>query len=600
MEWSGSVPGGAGSAAPPRWAQFFPGVHVLLHYDRSWLRGDLLAGVTVAAYLVPQVMAYAKVAGLPAITGLWAIILPLTFYAVLGSSRQLSVGPESTTALMTAAGVGALVGASGGARYGDVAALLALAVGIVALVGWLARVGYLANLLSQPVLTGYLSGMAVLMIVSQVGTVTRLEIAGETTAAEVASAADQLTEAHLPTVVLAAVVLVALFTMRRWAPRWPGPLLVILAAAAVVAGAGLGDDGIATIGAVPRGLPSPTLPRLGDENVLALLPYALGIAVVGYSDNVVTARAFAARHRYRVDSGQELLALGAANIGAALLHGFPVSSSASRTVIGDSMGSRTQLHSLVALSVVIATLLALGPVLASVPTAALGAVVIYAAVRLIDVAEWRRITRFRSSELVLAVATASAVLVFGILAGIGLAVALSLLDLIRRMAHPHDGILGYVPGTAGMHDIDDYPSAVLVPGLLVYRYDSPLFFANAEDFITRAMKAVDSAHPPVEWFVLNAEANVEVDLTAVDTLNLLREYLAARGITFAMARVKMDLREQLRAAGFVEKVGEDRIFPTLPTAAAGYVDWYKAQHGCRPPGLPDNLPPPVTGWRDEG
>ncbi len=582
-----------------RWLRHAPGLRILLHYDRSWLRGDVLAGVTVAAYLVPQVMAYAEVAGLPAITGLWAIILPLALYAVLGSSRQLSAGPESTTALMTAAGVGALVGARGSDRYADVAALLALAVGIVVLVGWVARLGFLANLLSQPVLTGYLSGIAVLMIVSQLGKVTRLPVEGDTPGAEVASVLEQLTDVHLPTVGLALTVLVALFALRRWAPRWPGPLLVILVAAAAVAVADLGEDGIATVGAVPRGLPTPTLPRLGDENLLALLPYALGIAVVGYSDNVVTARAFAAKNRYPVDSGQELLALGAANIGAALLHGFPVSSSGSRTVLGDSMGSRTQLHSLVALLLVLATLLFLGPVLAAFPTAALGAVVIYAAVRLVDVPEWRRIMRFRRSELILALATAVSVLVFGVLAGIGLAVALSLLDLIRRMAHPHDGILGYVPGFAGMHDVDDYPGAVLVPGLLVYRYDSPLFFANAEDFITRAIRAVDESHPRTEWFVLNAEANVEVDLTAVDTLELLRQAMEARGVVFAMARVKQDLRDQLRAAGFVERVGESLIFPTLPTAVAGYARWYREKYGELPPGLPRDLPPlgpaPTTG-----
>jgi len=250
------------------------------------------------------------------------------------------------------------------------------------------------------------------------------------------------------------------------------------------------------------------------------------------------------------------------------------------------MGSRTQLHSLVAMALVLATLLFLGPLLSTFPTAALGAVVVYAAVRLIDVPEWRRIARFRRSELVLALGTATAVVVFGVLNGILFAVALSILDLIRRIAHPHDGVLGYVPGLAGMHDIDDYPQASLVPGLLVYRYDSPLFFANSADFIDRAIAAVDAAEPPPDWFVLNAEANVEVDLTAVDALDQLRETLSARGITFGMARVKQDLRSDLAAAGFVDRVGEDRIFPTLPTAVAGYRAWYTATHGGRPADQP--------------
>jgi len=580
-----------GTTGVPRWARYLPGLHVLIHYRISWLRWDFLAGVTVLAYLVPQVMAYAAIAGLPAITGLWAIVLPLALYAVVGPSRQLSVGPESTTALMTAAGVGALVGATGGARYADVAAVLALAVGLLAILGWVARMSFLANLLSQPVLSGYLTGIAVLMILSQLGKVTRLEIDGENPAAVIRSTVGQLPDAHLPTVALAVAVLVTLFAFRRWAPKWPGPLLAMLAAAAVTALLDLDEDGIATIGRVPEGLPALSLPTFTDMHLVTLFPYALGIAVVGFSDNVVTSRAFAARRRDPVDSGQELLALGLINVGSAVMHGFPVSSSASRTVIGDAMGSRTQLHSLVALAGVIATLLFLGPVLSSFPMAALGSVVIYAAVRLIDVPEWRRIGRFRRSELVLAGATATSVLVFGVLAGIGIAVALSLLDLIRRMAHPHDGVLGYVPGYAGMHDVDDYPQAVRVEGLLVYRYDSPLFFANAEDFITRAMSAVDTAERPVTWFVLNAEANVEVDLTAVDTLDLLREALAARGIVFAMTRVKQDLRDQLRAAGFVGKVGEERIFLTLPTAVAAYAAWYADRNGGPPPGLPDNLPP---------
>lgn len=582
-------PAAAGSRPP--WARYAPGLHLLLHYDRGWLRGDLLAGLTVAAYLVPQVMAYAEVAGLRAVAGLWAIIVPLALYAVVGSSRQLSVGPESTTAVLTAAAVGALAGAAGADRHAEVAALLALAVGVVCLLAWVARLGFLANLLSRPVLTGYLSGMALLMVVSQAGKLTGVEVADGDPVIQLESLFTQLDTVHVPTLALATVVLVALFSLRRWAPKWPGPLLIMLVAAGVTAALGLDERGIATVGEVPTGLPGVRVPQLGDLSLLALFPYAVGLAVVGYSDNVVESRAFAARRHQRVDSSQELFALGLANVGTSFLQGFPVSSSGSRTALGDLMGSRTQLHSLVALSCVIATLLFLGPVLGAFPAAALGAVVVYAAYGLVDVPEWRRIARFRSSELILGLATTISVLLFGVLTGIGVAVVLSLLDLIRRLAHPHDGILGYVPGFAGMHDVDDYPGAVLVPGLLVYRYDSPLFFANAEDFTTRAMRSVAAAEHPVEWFVLNAEANVEVDLTAVDTLASLQEALAARGVIFAMARVKQDLRDQLRAAGFVEQVGEQLIFPTLPTAVAGYARWYREKYGELPPGLPRDLPP---------
>lgn len=578
---------------PAAWERFLPGVAVLRRYERGWLRGDLVAGVTVVAYLIPQVMAYAVIAGVSPVVGLWAILAPLLVYAALGSSRQLSIGPESTTALMTAAGVGALLGAAGGTeRYAEVAALMAIAVGAVCFVGWLLRLGFLAALLSRPVLVGYMVGIAVLMIVSQFGKVAKLEIDGDTTLTETWSFLAQLGGAHLPTVAMALGVLVLLYAVRHFAPRAPGPLIVLLGAAAVVAAFGLDEYGLDVVGAVPEGLPTFRIPALGDLSLVALLPYAAGIAVVGYSDNVLTGRAFAAKRGERIDPGQELLALGTANVAAGLFQGFPVSSSGSRTVLGDSVGSRTQLHSLVALAGIVATLLFAGPILSSFPSAALGALVIYAATRLIDVAEIRRIARFRRSELILMIVTAAGVIAFDVLIGIGIAIGLSLLDLIRRMAHAHDGILGYVPGVPGMHDVDDYPSATQVPGLVVYRYDSPLFFGNADDFMRRAEAAVDGAEQPVRWFLLNAESNVEVDLTAVDTLELLREKMQARGIIFTMARVKQDLLDQLVAAGFADKVGADRLFATLPTGVRAYAAWYRTEYGEPPPGLPDEIASP--------
>jgi sulfate permease, SulP family len=306
------------------------------------------------------------------------------------------------------------------------------------------------------------------------------------------------------------------------------------------------------------------------------------VMIVGYVDNVLTARAFATRNGDRIDANQELLALGMSNLAAGVAQGFPVSSSGSRTVIGDTMGSRSQLHSLVALATMVVTLLFLGPALAAFPTAALGAIVVYAALRLIDLGELRRFARFRRSELLLALATLASVLAFGVLTGVLVAVGLSIAELLRRVARPHDGILGFVPGTAGMHDIDDYPEARLMPGLVVYRYDSPLFFANAENFRTRALAAVETATTPVEWFLLNAEANVEVDLTALDAVEELRAELARRGVVFAMARVKQDLLAALQAAGLVDRVGADRIYATLPTAVQAYVAWHTERHGHPP------------------
>jgi high affinity sulfate transporter 1 len=546
-----------------------PGLTQFRGYQRDWLRGDVVAGLTVAAYLVPQVMAYATVAGLPPVVGLWAALVPLAVYAVLGSSRQLSVGPESTTALMTATALGPLAAGDPG-RYAALAAAVTLLVGALCFIGGLVRLGMLAELLSRPVLVGYMTGVAAIMIGSQLGKVTGISVEGDEFVDQVRSFAAVLDQVHWPTLALSAAVLVVLLALDRLVPRLPGPLIGILLATAVVAAFSLDSNGIKVIGDIPGGLPTPSVPGVPLADMTTLLLPAVGIAIVAFSDNVLTARTFAARHNQRIDANAELRALGVCNVGTGLMHGFPVSSSGSRTALGDALGSRTQLYSVVTLVFVVIVMLAGRGVLSHFPMAALGALVVYAALRLVDVPEFKRLARFRRSELVLALATTVSVLLFGVLYGVLVAIALSILDLLRRVARPHDAILGFVPGVAGMHDIDDYPAAKPVPGLVVYRYDAPLFFANAENFRERALAAVDDSPVPVEWFVLNAEANVEVDLTALDVLDQLRAEFASRGIVFAMARVKQDLRDALDAAGLVDRIGEDRIFMTLPTAVEAY------------------------------
>jgi len=566
-------------------ARLFPGVAVVRHYQRGWLRGDVLAGVTVAAYLIPQVMAYAVVAGLPAVTGLWATLAPLAIYAVLGSSRRLSVGPESTTALMTAVAVGTVADGDP-TRYAALAAALALMVGCICLLGYLGSLGFLADLFSRPVLIGYMAGIAVLMIVSQLGKVTGISVPSGPSLEETAHVVRHLGEANTATVLLAVGVLVFLLVTSKLFPHSPAPLLGMLLGAAAVAVFNLKERGVTVVGSIPTQLPAPAVPDVSLHDLLSLALPAIGLTLVAYSDNILTARAFAEPGE-GFNSNQEFLALGAANLGAGLFHGFPVSSSGSRTVIGVAMGNKSQIYSLVALASIIATMLFFEPILASFPNAALGAVVVYAALRLIDIAELRRIARFRRSELAISLSAIVGVLVLGVLGGIGVAIGLSILDLLRRVARPHDGVLGYVPGVPGMHDVDDYPDAHQVPGLVVYRYDSPLFFANAQDFVQRALEAVEDAETKVEWFLLNAEANVNVDLTSVDALEQLRKTLADRGIEFAMARVKHETQMDLAAAGFTDKLGADRILMTLPTAVEAYLRWYRTKHGSTPPGLPD-------------
>lgn len=558
------------TTARPGWFHHvFPGLSLFTKYRRRWLRGDIIAGFTVAAYLVPQVMAYATIAGLPPVVGLWAIIPAFAIYGILGSSRQLSIGPESTTALMTAATIGPLAGGDP-VRYAELAAALALVVGILCIISWIARLGFIADLFSRPILVGYMAGIALIMIAGQLDKVTGVPVDGDGFVQEITSFATNITQFDLPTLIFGTFLLVLLFVIQWKLPKVPGALFVVLLATAMVHIFSLEERGIEVIGTIPAGLPTPQLPGLSDMTAL-ILP-AFGVLLVGYTDNVLTARSFAAKNAHAIDANQEFLALGTANVGVGLFQGFPISSSASRTALGESAGSRTQLYSWVALLCTVAVLLFAGPVLAEFPKVALGAIVIYAAVRLIDLAGFRQLARFRRNELVLSLVAFAGVLVAGILYGILIAVALSVADLLWRTARPHDAVEGIVPGLAGMHDIEDFPDAETVPGLLVYRYDSPLFFANADNFRSRAMEAVDESRP-VRWFILNAEANVEVDITALAALEALRSDLERKGIRVGLARAKQELLADLRAYGFIKKIGQDMVFPTLPTAVEAYREW---------------------------
>lgn len=563
-----------------------PGVAAMRGYRRSALRGDLVAGVTVAAYLVPQVMAYAEVAGMPAVAGLWAAIAALLVYAVLGSSPQLSVGPESTTALMTAVALGTL-GLTGAGEYAATAAMLAVLVGSICILGWALSLGFVAEALSRPVLDGYLCGIAVLMVVSQLDNLTRLDIPEGSVLEQGGFVMGHVPDVHVPTAVMAVLLLCLLFLGSWKVPRLPVPLVAVVLAAGAVVVLGLESRGVAVVGSFNSALPSVELPRPGLDDVALLLPAALSVALVGFTDNVLTARAFATRRGDTIDNNQELLALGVANLAAGATQGFPVSSSGSRTAIGVAAGSQTQLHSVIALLAVVLAAALAGPALAVVPAAALGALVVYAASRLVDVADLRRLARFRRTELWLCLATATAVVLLGPLTGVLVAVGLSVLDLLHRVARPHDGVLAFVPGVAGMHDVDDYPTAQPVTGLVVYRYDSPLFFANAQDFLRRALRAVDTSATPVEWFLLNAEANVSVDVTALDALVDLDRELKRRGVILALARVKHELRDDLVRGGFVALIGPERVFMTLPTAVQAYAAWYRQGHGDLPQGLRD-------------
>jgi sulfate permease, SulP family len=532
----------------------------------SWRgsRFDLLAGVAVAAYLVPQCLAYARLAGLEPVAGLWAAFPALVVYALLGTSSTLSVGPESASALLVGSAV-ATVSSSGAADPAAVAAALALAVGLLSLVAWTLRLGFLADLLSRPVLVGYLAGVAVTMVISQLPNLTGIASGERDTLPRLVDVVTNLDDLRAAPLLVGVAVVVALTVLQRFR-RVPGPLLVILGATLATSWFDLERRGVATVGALPEGLPSLAFPSIPADVWPSVFGAAAGVTVVAFSGNVLTGRAFAGRTGDRIDANQELLALAGANGAVGFVGGFPVSSSDSRTALTQAAGGTSQLTSLTAAAAVVLVLVVAGPVLEAFPLAALGGLVVYGGARLVDLHEIHRVAAFRHSEAVILTAALIGVVAFDLLIGIGVAVALSVADLFRRVARPHDAVLGAVPGLAGLHDIDDYPDATTVPGLVVYRYDAPLCFANAEDFRTRLFAALAHEVAPVEWVVLNMEANVEIDLTATDTLEEIRGELQSRQIVLALARVKQDLALYLDRSGLAARIGPDHIFPTLPTA----------------------------------
>ena len=481
------------------------------------------------------------------------------------------------------------------------AAALSLIVGGWCLVGRLARLGVIADLLSQPLLVGYLAGAAVLMIVGQVGKMTGTTVEGDNLIAQVRSFAQVVDDTHLLTLAVGAGTLGLLLVVHFVRPRWPATLIAVAAATVVCVLADLNDHGVAVVGAVPTGLPTPGLPDVTWGELRTLVMAGLGIAVIGYGDCMLIARAFPAPADDdepagdTVDPQQELTALAGVQVAAGLMSGFPVSSSGSRTALAIAARAHTQLYSLVAAAVVILVLFVAGPLIENLPQAALAAVVFYAAGMLVSWKEVVRLARFRTTELVLAVTAALGTVLFGVLVGVGLAIALSLVEILYRLARPHEGVLGRVPGLAGMHDVDDYPDAETLPGLVVYRYDAPLFFVNVGDMRRRAMLAVEqenasSPEHPVRWFILNVEANVEIDITAADGLRDLYNDLAAVGVRLALARVKRDLRIPLERAGLTDLIGDDMLFPTLPVAEEAYVSW--AASNPEPPPRPP--PDPAT------
>jgi sulfate permease, SulP family len=536
-------------------------------YERTWLRGDVLAGITVTAYLIPQVMAYAEVAGVPPEATLWAAVGGLTVYVFVGSSRQLSVGPESTTALMTATALGSLV-AVGDDRV-PLAAALALMVGLCCLVGWILRLGALADLLSRPVLVGYLAGIAFTMAASQLGKLLGIDVSVDAFFPIFEEVVSELGDANGATVLLSAGLIALAVAVKRFLPAVP-PSLVVLGTGLVVAAlADLEAHDVAVLGEVEGGLPPLAVPNVGAGDYVDLLLPATAFSLVAFADLTATVRTFAQKHGYKVDANSELRAIGAANLVGGLTTAFPASSSNSRTAVNDSTGAKTQAAVVVASAVVGIFLLVAMPLIEPLPKAALGVIIVVAAAGLINVGSMWRLRHVRPAETALALVALGGVLVFGVVGGVAVAIALSMGVFLYRAARPHDAVLGRVQDVDGYHDIERWEGAEVVPGLLVYRFDAPLFFVNAEYLHTRVLALADAARE-LSWIVLNAEAWMYLDATAIDVLRQLHSELQERGIVLCFARLKGRQREIFEETGLTAAIGADRFFPTVRAAVAAF------------------------------
>ncbi len=564
-----------------------PGLWVARHYKANWLLRDLAAGLVLTALLVPAGMGYAEAAGLPAITGLYATVGPLLAYAAFGPSRILVLGPDSALAALIAAAITEKA-AGDPERAVALASVLALFTGVFCVGAGLARAGFVTDLLSKPVRVGYMNGMGISVLVSQLPKLFGVAGGGGSTLGTAAHfvRAVASSETKPRVLIIGGMCLAVILVLRAVAPRVPGVLVAVVGA--TVAVTLLGESGhMAVVGAVPRGIPVPALPRVRFAELADLAVAAAGIALVTFTDTSVLSRTYAARNRFRVDPNRELVGLGVANLAAGLLRGFPVSSSSSRTPVAESAGSRTQLTGVVGALAIVALLLAAPDLLQNLPVTALSAVVISAALRVLDLGALRAFYKFRHSDFVLSLVALAGVLVFGALSGIALAVTLSLLDFVRRAWRPHDAILGRADGVKGYHDVRRYPNAKQIPGLLLFRWDAPLFFANAETFRERVVAAADEARSPVRWVVIAAEPITDVDTTAADMLEELDKELASRGAELAFAEMKDPVKDRLERYGLQKRIGRDFFFPTIGVAvkafvaryAATWTDWEEAGDG---------------------
>jgi SulP family sulfate permease len=520
-------------------------------YERSWLATDVLAGTTVWALLVPQALAYSQLAGLPPVHGLYAALGALALYGLFGTSRHLNVGPEATVATLVATTVTPLA-AGDPELYLTLTAILALLTGAALAIGGLLRLGAVTRLLSVPVLIGYITGSALVIIGGQLDDLLGIEVNSSDYHTKVGAVARNLDDLNNWDAGIGVVTIVVLLLLRRFAPKAPAYLIAVVLAIAATAVFGLDDEGARVVGDIEGGLPTPSFSGLETGHLVDLLIPAFAIALLAYVDSIATVKAVAQREGYEIDPDAEFFGLAAANIGAGLVQGFSVNGSQSRSFTAAEAGARSQVSNWVGAVLVLITLLVLTRPFEILPSATLAGIVIVVGLGLIDVAGFRRLWRIRRSDFIFAAVTAGGVLVFGMLVGVGLAVLLSLSDVARRAMMPKTAVLARVPGSSRYSDYDEYPDGETTPGLVVYRFDAPLIFVNVDGLTEEIDALIAEADPPATAVLVSAESITDLDITALDAITDYVEKLRGRGIAFAVARLKTDLVEQLERAEAVD------------------------------------------------
>jgi high affinity sulfate transporter 1 len=558
---------------------WLPGLQAVRSYRRGWLARDVVAGVVLTTLLVPQGMAYAELAGLPPITGLYTSILCLLGYAVAGPSRILVLGPDSSLGPMIAATILPLAGAGGDPeRAVALASILALMVAAIMILGAVAKLGFIADLISKPTMIGYMNGLALTILIGQLPKLFGFKVSADDLIGEITGFARGL--AHGEAVAAAAAVGIAgialILVLQRWLPKVPAVLIMVVLAIAATSVFDLAGHGVSLVGVLPKGFPPLTIPHVRLADLGPLFAGAAGIALVSLADTISTASAFAARTGQEVRGNGEMIGIGVANLAAGLFQGFPVSTSGSRTAVAERSGAKTQLTGVTGAALIILMIVLVPGLFRNLPQPALAAVVITASLSLADIPATTRLWRQRKAEFGLSIAAFLGVALLGVLPGIAIAVGLSILNVFRRAWWPYDTELGRVDGLEGYHDIHTHPDARHLPGLVIYRFDAPLFFANATTFRDE-IRRLARTDPPPAWILIAAEPVTDVDTTASDMLQELDETLNADGISLVFAELKDPVRRKIERYGLTRTINPRHFYPTIESAITAYRDQTGAQ-----------------------